>query len=55
MALGETPATLLKSEARDWYRRLPAIVDARVAANGNGNGRAGRAALAAAVAASQAT
>jgi hypothetical protein len=55
MALGETPATLLKSEARDWYLRLPGIVEARIAANGNGNGRAGRAALEAALAASSAT
>src|SRR5205823_9352371 len=46
-ALGETPATLLKSETRDWYVRLPEIVEARISANGNGNGHARRTALAA--------
>ena len=55
MAMGDTPATLLKSEARDWYLRLPGIVEARIAANGNGNGRAGREALEAALAASHAS
>jgi hypothetical protein len=46
MAMGETTATLLKSETRDWYLRLPEIVEARISANGNGNGHARRAAVA---------
>jgi dolichol-phosphate mannosyltransferase len=55
MAMGETPAMLLRSESRDWHTRLPAIVSWRIAANGNGGRNARRAPVAAAASPSRAS